>query len=249
VGDHPEGLVIDADNQQLLVVNSGAVTEIASLQVIRICCGPISPDVAIGELIITVQTMINYGIIDEPIGNDMIKWLNAALDYWFKGDNKKAINRLNTFIRKVGDLVKGHRITKDQGQPLIDAANLIIDMLKAKGEITVNVETPVFDSGHPGTGPVTESTIGLIYPNPSTGSFTANYAVANDNEFNKVTIRVYDNNGKPVTTLVDRYMETGRYTVDWDGNFENGSPAPGGTYFVHFRAGDVETVRMIILIR
>jgi flagellar hook assembly protein FlgD len=44
-------------------------------------------------------------------------------------------------------------------------------------------------------------------------------------------------------------METGRYTVDWDGNFENGSPAPGGTYFVHFRAGDVETVRMIILIR
>jgi YVTN family beta-propeller protein len=249
VGDHPEGLVIDADNQQLLVVNSGAETAEASLQVIRICCGPIEPDVAIGELIITVQTIINYGIIDEPIGNDLINWLNAALDYWFKGDNKKAINRLNTFIRKVGDLVKGHRITKDQGQPLIDAATLIIDMLKAKGEITVNVETPVFDSGHPGTGPVTESTIGLIYPNPSTGSFTANYAVANDNEFNKVTIRVYDNNGKPVTTLVDRYMETGRYTVDWDGNFENGSPAPGGTYFVHFRAGDVETVRMIILIR
>jgi YVTN family beta-propeller protein len=249
VGDHPEGLVIDADNQRLLVVNSGTVTKKASLRVIRICCGPISPDNALGELIITVQTMINYKIISEPIGNDLISWLNAALDYYYHADNKKAINRLNSFIVKTKDLIKSKRITKDQGQPLIDAANLIIDMLKSKGLVPVTMENPVYDYGHLEAGPVTESTIGFIYPNPSTSSFTAHYAVANDNEFNKVTIRVYDNNGKPVKTLVDRFMQTGRYTIDWDGNLESGSPAPGGMYFLRFRAGDVEVVRMIILIR
>jgi flagellar hook assembly protein FlgD len=62
-------------------------------------------------------------------------------------------------------------------------------------------------------------------------------------------LRIIDVNGNVISNLLDSNVEAGRYTLNWDGNSGNGTPAPGGTYFVHLRAGNVEKVKMIILIR
>jgi flagellar hook assembly protein FlgD len=52
-----------------------------------------------------------------------------------------------------------------------------------------------------------------------------------------------------ISTLVDRTMQSGKYTVNWEGTYGNGLRAPTGNYMVHFRTGTVEKVKMVILIK
>ena len=158
------------------------------------------------------------------------------------------INDLNAFNNQVNDLVKDRKITKAVGQPLVTAANTLISQLKGNKSATIGFNftiTTSFDAE-----PVTESNLGTIYPNPSTGSFSINYEVADNYEqYSNVLIWVYDIYGGIVSKLVDRTMETGRYSVEWNGKYDNGTNAPAGTYFVHFRTLNTTNVRKIVLIR
>jgi YVTN family beta-propeller protein len=258
--DAPEGLVIDPMNQRLFVVNSGAETGKSSLAVIRICCGPVAPSTSIGELVITIQTMINLGIVKEAAGLELIGHLNSSLANYTAGKVKTAINNLNTFIVKVKDLVKSRRITKEQGQALIDAANAIIAQMRGpQSKLTESPSdgnepfgnTELFNNTELSDPEmITESKLGVIYPNPFSETVTINYEIAENGESTeKVLIRVYDISGRLVGTLINKTMQAGSYTVQWKGNYESGGPAPYGTYFVLFRAGKIEEVREIMLSR
>jgi hypothetical protein len=44
-------------------------------------------------------------------------------------------------------------------------------------------------------------------------------------------------------------MQMGTYTEMWKGTYDDGTHAPYGTYFILFRAGGVEEVSKIILIK
>jgi uncharacterized protein (TIGR02145 family) len=256
----PEGLAIDPMNQRLFVVNSGAETHESSLAVIRICCGPVAPTNSIGELVITIQTMINLEIVQEAIGLELIGHLNSTLAYYTADKIKSAINKLNTFISKVKDLVKSGRITKEQGQALIDAANAIIAQMKApQPSLTESPEVGTNTSGDPDlfnntefSSPemISESRLGVIYPNPFSEEVTINYEISeSDANREKVLLRVYDVSGRLVGTLVNKSVEQGSYMEVWSGNYDSGSPAPYGTYFVVFKTGDVMEVREILLMR
>jgi len=95
-----------------------------------------------------------------------------------------------------------------------------------------------------------ESKLGVIYPNPFSETVTINYEIAeSDQNHEKVLIRIYDLSGRLVGTLVNKTMQPGLYKVDWSGNYDQGGPAPYGTYFVIFRAGKIVEVREIMLLR
>jgi hypothetical protein len=256
----PADLVIDPMNMNLFVVNSGEVTHESSLAVIKICCGPVAPSSSIGELVITIQTMINLDIIQETFGIGLIGHLNSALANYSDGKTKTAINNLNAFINKVKALVNSHRITKEQGQALIDAANAIIAQMGGrKSDLTESSSygNRLFNNSEVINCPelsdnelISVSKMGVIYPNPFSESVVINYEIAENNkEAEKVLIRVYDISGRLVGTLVNKTMQGGRYTVLWKGNYESGRPAPYGTYILYFKTGNIEEVREIMLMR
>jgi polyhydroxyalkanoate synthesis regulator phasin len=192
--------------------------------------------------------MINSGSIKATDGKMLINKLNDALSNIARGKTKTAINDLNTFINKVNSLVKTGKIKKDQGQKLIDDVNAII--AKLKGAKSDETEFDISDAGLSHPVQISESKLGVIYPNPFSESITINYEIAESKvSADKVLIRIYDISGRLVGTLVNKNMQSGRYSTLWSGRYDRGGPAPFGTYFVRFKAGNTEEVREIMLVR
>ena len=246
VGDGPEGLVIDAKAENIYVIDGP--TESRQVTTIRLCCGPVDPAKAIGDLIMSVQNMINAGYISQANGKEIIDKLNAALLDLLKGKTKNAINDLNAFNNKVKALINGHKISAAQGQPLINAANVIITQLN--GTKSALAKPYLAENEQVNKDLIPVSKLGLIYPNPFSQTITVNYEIAENKEaLTKVQLMVYDVNGRLVSTLVDQMMQSGCYTTSWNGDNDSGGAAPYGTYFILFRAGTVKEVNKIILIK
>ena len=101
---------------------------------------------------------------------------------------------------------------------------------KAKGEAKVENAN----------GPVTEYGI-ENYPNPFNPTTTIAYQLPKDG---KVTIKIFDAIGRVVTTLVDEYKPSGRYTVQFDA-----SRLASGIYFYSLRSGSFNVVKKMSLIK
>jgi hypothetical protein len=248
VGTAPIGLAIDDKAERLFITDGDflgrRVTEI------RICCGPITPTTELSELIMIIQNLITYGGIKESQGISLIKKCNDALTNIYNGNTKTAVNNLNTFINMVKNLMADGRISRDQGNELIARAKAIIAMLKGTKSAVTGLQLYDFEDFVNEEEPVTESGLGVIYPNPFSESIIINYEVSTaDPGTGKVLVRIFDLNGRPVTTIVNMIMQSGHYTVTWNGKNDKGEQVPGGAYIIHFRAGIAEEVREIILIK
>jgi hypothetical protein len=79
------------------------------------------------------------------------------------------------------------------------------------------------------------------YPNPFNPLTTISYSVP---ETGHVTLKIYDLLGREVTTLVDRRISTGTYSVEWDG-----SAMPSGIYFYRLQAGSHIIAKKLILMK
>jgi hypothetical protein len=80
------------------------------------------------------------------------------------------------------------------------------------------------------------------YPNPFNPTTTIGYELM---ENSHVIIKVYDLIGKEVTTLVDKYQNTGKYTVDFDASkFQN---LTSGIYFYKLETEKYSDVKKMIL--
>ena len=248
VGSAPEGLVINATADKLYVIDTKVSSGNREITTIAICCGPISPTKAIGDLIITIQNMINNGDIPKLRGYALIVTLNGSLRNYYAGRTKLAIVDLTAFNALVNTYLKNKQISTAQGNALIKSSNAIITQLKTtKSDL---IEPYLSDNEQTKHDLISESKLGAIYPNPFSESVTINYEIADNSEsIRKVLIRVYDLNGRLVRTLVEQEMQPGRYLKIWDGRYENGGRAPYGTYFVLFRNGNVEQVKAIMLVR
>jgi hypothetical protein len=245
-----EACIFDAKNDNLYTLD----TKAEKLWVINLNKYPITPVSGISGLIIGVQQMVSATYIKKPIGNELINFLNSAINYLAANKTKDAINRLNSFVVKMNDLLKSRQISTEDGQTrgkeLIAEANRIINQLKG---ITKSLEADSLFYNYETLSDedlITASKLTSIYPNPFGTKTTINYEIADNQEsINKVLLRVYDMNGRLIRTLVDQSMQAGRYTITWDGMFEQGGRAPQGTYFILFRNGDVKEVKAIMLIR
>lgn len=84
------------------------------------------------------------------------------------------------------------------------------------------------------------------YPNPfnPVTKFTFSLPKTMD-----ITIKVYDLIGREIRTLVTGKINTGKYTVSWDGTNDFNKQVASGVYFYRFIAGDFTDVKKMVLIR
>ena len=69
------------------------------------------------------------------------------------------------------------------------------------------------------------------YPNPFNPETVISYEVARPAD---VSLKVFDVTGQHVTTLVNEFSPTGKYSVTWAGTDSDGYPVASGVYFYEF---------------
>ncbi|MDH3197364.1 MAG: right-handed parallel beta-helix repeat-containing protein [Candidatus Krumholzibacteria bacterium] len=84
-------------------------------------------------------------------------------------------------------------------------------------------------------------------PNPFNPTTRIRYSLAAGGD--RVTLRVFDVNGRLVRTLVDGVATAGPNDVIWDGRDDAGSPAASGVYFYRLEAPGFAQTRKMALIR
>ncbi len=84
------------------------------------------------------------------------------------------------------------------------------------------------------------------YPNPYTSSTTIRYHLPKET---KVSLKIYNQAGQLVRTLVNGTKKAGAYTVRWDGKDKHESDLPNGVYFYRLETGDFTSTKKMVLIR
>ena len=83
------------------------------------------------------------------------------------------------------------------------------------------------------------------YPNPFNPSTTIQYRLPSDS---KLSLKVFDVNGREVTTLYQGWQQAGSYALEWQGLNLQGEPVNSGVYFCVLSAeGNSQTIKMIYL--
>jgi len=91
----------------------------------------------------------------------------------------------------------------------------------------------------------TRASIRRVYPNPFNPSTTVEFSVPKQGP---VAVRVYDLQGRQVSTLTDTSLPAGVYRVKWDGRDRAGRAASSGVYFANIEsAGGRQAARLILL--
>jgi len=84
---------------------------------------------AVDSISDSVGDLVISGILNNGNGNALQSKLDNIIDKIDDGKTKPAKNQLNAFINQVQDFVDSGKLTSEEGQPLIDAAQTIIDNL------------------------------------------------------------------------------------------------------------------------
>ena len=77
--------------------------------------------------------------------------------------------------------------------------------------------------------------------------FSIDTALVNDPDF--VTVSIYDILGREVKTLINKTLDAGFYTAQWDGTSDRGVAAPSGIYFSILKTKQNISKKKMILIR
>jgi hypothetical protein len=84
------------------------------------------------------------------------------------------------------------------------------------------------------------------HPNPFNPSTEIKYQLP---QLDEVQIVIYNVLGQEVRTLVNGKQEAGRYTVQWNGDNEQGQRVPSGMYFLKMKAGKFSAERKLLLLK
>jgi hypothetical protein len=64
-----------------------------------------------------------------------------------------------------------------------------------------------------------------------------------------VSLEIYDVAGRRVTTLVDKRLEAGPYSYEWDGKNQHGERVASGVYFYRLSTADRELSKKMVLLK
>jgi len=82
------------------------------------------------------------------------------------------------------------------------------------------------------------------YPNPFNTSTQIRFGIP---YAGKVTLKIYNSDGKQVKTLVDGNMSKGYHQVTWDATDNSGNKISSGIYFYRITAGKYTQMNKIML--
>jgi len=82
------------------------------------------------------------------------------------------------------------------------------------------------------------------YPNPFNSATQVKFELKRSSN---TTLKVYNILGKEIVTLLDNYLPSGKYTVNWEAKDKSNS-IPSGIYFIELNAGDFKkTIKTVLL--
>ncbi|MEI6433472.1 MAG: T9SS type A sorting domain-containing protein [Bacteroidota bacterium] len=81
--------------------------------------------------------------------------------------------------------------------------------------------------------------IKLVYPNPTTDWVNIHLAVSRSGN---CTLRIIDNTGKTIDTLLDQWIESGAYNFEY-----NTRDLPAGNYFLFLKSPSGESIKGIVV--
>ena len=84
-----------------------------------------------------------------------------------------------------------------------------------------------------------------VVPNPTTGATQIGFSVAFQTA---VRLSVVDVQGREIAVLADGVLAAGQHEVQWNGR-RGGSRAPAGIYFIRYRAGGMQQIRRLAMMR
>jgi hypothetical protein len=91
-----------------------------------------------------------------------------------------------------------------------------------------------------------EFSLSQNYPNPFNPTTTIGYNIP---KANYVVLKVYDVQGKEITTLVNGLKSSGQHQISWDGKDKNGLNVASGIYLYKLIAGDVVKSNKMLLVK
>jgi hypothetical protein len=84
------------------------------------------------------------------------------------------------------------------------------------------------------------------YPNPFNPGTSIEFSLP---VASRATVDVYNVIGERVTTLLDRFLPAGRYSINWDGANTDGKPVSSGMYFYRLKAGEFSDTKKMMLVK
>jgi choice-of-anchor B domain-containing protein len=123
---------------------------------------------------------------------------------------------------------------------------MVLDFLRT-GAVGIGPE-----GGEGGPGLPKAFALGQNYPNPFNPSTAIPFTIPVHNESSAsvpVTLVIYDLRGRLVTTLIDREMLPGEYTVHWNGRNSRGARVGSGIYIYRIDGPDFSATRRMVMVK
>ena len=85
-----------------------------------------------------------------------------------------------------------------------------------------------------------------VHPNPLSNSTTISFSII---QTGKVSLKIFDMNGRLLATLVNEEMKAGVHEINWNTKNAGGKPVPSGVYLLRIEAGDFIDTRKLSVIK
>jgi flagellar hook assembly protein FlgD len=89
-------------------------------------------------------------------------------------------------------------------------------------------------------------TLNQNYPNPFNPSTVISFEISN---IQKVSLKVYDNQGRFVRSLLNNTMHVGRHEISWDGRNNQGESVSAGVYYYMLQTASFNQSKKMTLVR
>jgi hypothetical protein len=165
--------------------------------------------------------------------------LQSALASIAAGDTTSACNNLNAFINLVQAQYTKKKLTTAQANQLIADATAIMATLHCPPP-NLQLVAERAEAVDLSQGP-TKFAVEQNWPNPSHGSTNFSYALP---IASKVSLEIYNVQGRRVATVVNEIQNPGWKSVTW-----NASGLPNGVYYYRITAGTFSETHKMLLMR
>jgi len=113
----------------------------------------------------------------------------------------------------------------------------------------LNISFSVSGAGAGTSAPVGDASSVGASSGSSSGGSTPDQSAGLGQTTQRLRLRIFDVNGRLVSTLIDGALQPGNYSAVWNGTDERGTSVSSGVYFLKLEVGSEAAVRKVILAR